>query len=77
MDNAPSPRRADCPILRYLNSVTHVAGMDFFSHIFPAPPLSVHSPLVSISERGTTLTPLLEEILRRPTHVPLFGINEY
>jgi len=77
VDNAPSSRRADCPILRYLNSVAHIAGMDFFSHVFPAAPLSVHSPLVSIAERETALTPLLEGILHRSAQVPLFGINEY
>src|SRR6266576_1303862 len=30
VDNAPSPRCADCPMLRYLNGVAHKAGMDFF-----------------------------------------------
>jgi hypothetical protein len=77
VDNTPSPRCADCPILRYLNSVAHIARMDFFSHAFPAAPLRVNSPFATVSERGTTLTPLLEEILRRPVHVPLWGINEY
>ena len=74
VNNAPSARCTDCPILRYLNSVARKAGMDFFPHVFPAAPLRADT---NASARGPGLMPLLEEILRRPNNAHPWGINEY
>ena len=77
VDNAPSPRCADCPMLRYLNGVAHKAGMDFFPHVFAAAPLLAGSPFTDTPADGPGLRPLLEEILKRPNNAHPWGINEY
>jgi len=75
VDNTPSSRCSDCPMLRYLNSVARKAGMDFFPHVFTAAPLLAGSPFTETPAQG--LRPLLEEILRRPNNAHPWGINEY
>ena len=77
VDNTPSSRCSDCPMLRYLNGVAHKAGMDFFPHVFVAAPLLAGSPFTDTPGDGTGLRPLLEEILRRPNNAHPWGINEY
>lgn len=77
VDNTPSSRCTDCPMLRYLNSVAHKAGMDFFPHVFAATPLQADSLYTNTPARGASLMPLLEEILRRPNNAHPWGINEY
>jgi len=77
VDNAPSSRCSDCPMLRYLNCVARKAGMDFFPHVFAAGPLLAGSPFTDTPAHGSGLMPLLEEILRRPNNAHPWGINEY
>ena len=77
VEGTPSARIEDCAVLGYLNSVAHQAQMNFFPHVFPATPLNVINPLAGIFAPGTIGTPLVEDLLRSPTNVPLWGINEY
>jgi len=77
VDNTPSSRCTDCPMLRYLNSVAHQAGMDFFPHVFPSAPLRADRSHVNTPALGTSVMPLIEEILRRPNNAHPWGINEY
>jgi hypothetical protein len=77
VENTPSARCSDCPALRYLNSVAHKAGMDFFPHAFATAPLRTDSRPTDTPAHAPSLVPLLEEILRRPNNVHPWGINEY
>ncbi len=72
VDNTPSARCADCPMLRYLNGVAHKARMDFFPHVFAAAPLLAGRPFPDTSAHGS-----LEDIFRRPNNPHPWGINEH
>src|SRR6266568_3655655 len=55
VENAPSLRREDCPLLDYFFSAAHRAQMGFFWHVVPAPPPVVNNPLGNLSARETAL----------------------
>jgi hypothetical protein len=64
-------------MLRYLNTVAHKAGMDFFPHVFATAPLRADGLSTNTPAREASLVPLLEEIFRRPNNAHPWGINEY
>jgi hypothetical protein len=77
VEGTPSERVEEALMFGYLSGVAHQAQMNFFPHVFPATPSNVILPLAGISAHETVVVPLVEDLLRSPTNVPLWGINEY
>jgi hypothetical protein len=67
-------RRETCPVLSQLHSAARRAQMSFFSHLFPPP--GPAGSVATLNQRETTVTALLQGILRHRGGVPRWGINE-
>lgn len=77
VEGTPSDRVEESLMFGYLNGVALQAEMNFFPRVFPATLSNVILPLAGISAHETDVIPLVEDLLRSPTNVHRWGINEY
>src|SRR5262249_32800655 len=63
-------------IVGYLQSVARLGHMDLFTHFFGANDPPAHLSAEEITQKASVITPLLDEILQRPSSIPRWGINE-
>lgn len=77
VENAPSLRREDCPMLDYFFSAAHRVQMGFFWHVVPVPPVEADKPFGNLADRKRFMTPLFGGIMRDSVGYCDWGINEY